>query len=125
MRGPSWLVYGMHLMTAAVLFLMLGCAPTASRTVSPYPERSYENFRRLDKEVVALGMTEEEVVRVLGPPDRRNAYPETTSENIVVLWYRVTTGHEFHQDGTVGAPLEYVLIFLGGKVHEKYFWSGC
>ena len=130
--GARTVSKALFLFAPAVLGLVLflpGCTGCEERTDSGYPDRSYENFRRLDREVIKLGMTEEEVVKVLGPPDRRTGpngldIDLTTPADSVSLWYRVTTPEDFPEPGKVAAPIEYILDVIDGKVVHTGFESG-
>ncbi len=125
--GARTVSKALFLFAPAVLGLVLslsGCTGCEERTDSGYPDRSYENFRRLDREVIKLGMTEADVVKILGPPDRRTVYPEVPYENLIWLWYRVTTPEDFPEPGKVAAPIEYALDLVDGRVVRKVFCSG-
>ena len=107
----------LFLFAPAVLGLVLslsGCTGCEERTDSGYPDRSYENFRRLDREVIKLGMTEEDVVRVLGLPDWRMEFPNHDGR-VLSLTYGFDPPEEMGM---------YVVHLTDGRVVEKFFIWG-
>lgn len=107
----------LFLFPSAVLGLVLslpGCTGCEERTDSGYPDRNYETFLRLDEEVIALGMSEEDVVRILGLPDWRMELPNHDGRLL-----SLTYGFDPPQDTGV-----YVVHLTDGRVVEKFFIWG-
>ena len=89
--GARTVSKALFLFAPAVLGLVLslsGCTGCEERTDSGYPDRSFDTFCQLDEEVIAPGMSEEEVLTILGPPDRRTEF-DRSAPVVRVLWYQI------------------------------------
>jgi len=83
----------------AILLAQLGCSAGAAG--GGFPDRSFETLYRLDKEAVRPGLTQQDVVGLLGPPDRKYFIGKVTN-----LVYGIKPGPGWYvisvQDGRVG-----------------------
>ncbi len=93
---------------------LLGCTSSGEEGGDQYPDRSYETFRQLDREIIRLGMSEEDVVRILGLPDWRMELPNHDGRALS-LTYGLDPPEEMGM---------YVVHLTDGRVVEKFFiWA--
>jgi hypothetical protein len=85
----------------AILLAQLGCSAGERAARGGFPDRSFETLYRLDKEAIRPGLTQQDVVDLLGPPDRKDFIGKVTN-----LVYGVKPGPGWYlisvQDGRVG-----------------------
>ncbi len=93
---------------------LLGCTSGGEIGGGGYPDRSYETFRQLDREVIKLGMTEADVVRILGLPDWRMELPNHDGRALSLTY-------GFDPPREMGM---YVVHLTDGRVVEKFFIWG-
>ncbi len=92
---------------------LLGCAESGKqgREHSLCPDCSYEAFREFVKEAIVIGMTEEEVINVLGEPLLRTVVEGWGKGEAVLLSYD-------------GGRIEYLVYLLDGKVVKAELFYG-
>ena len=85
----------------AIVLPHLGCSAGGGAARGGLPDRSFETLYRLDKEAIRPSLTQQDVVDLLGPPDRKDFIGKVTN-----LVYGVKPGPGWYvisvQDGRVG-----------------------
>ena len=110
----------LFLFAPAVLGLVLslpGCTGSGEEGGGGYPDRSLETFRQLDREAIKLNMTEEEVRKVLGPPDEA----ESRRADIRILLYGIID-RSFPPE-VLATGGYYVYLKKGRVVDKRFDWG--